>query len=93
MLDMLLDQIRADTNALVISGHCEAWESVRFNAIDSVVDSLARELRREPIRAVDEILGRSMCVSQVFPALVPTNLMEIGDDTISVPPKGERRCH
>ena len=90
MLDLLLDQIRAESNALVISGHCEAWESVRFNAIDSVVDSLARELRREPVRAVDEILGRSMSVSQVFPALVPSDPTEIGDDTISVPPRGDR---
>jgi len=90
LLDLLLDQIRAESDALVISGHCEAWESVRFNAIDSVVDSLARELRREPLRAVDEILGRSMAVNQLFPALVPSDPTEIGDDTVSVPPKGER---
>jgi serine/threonine protein kinase len=93
LLDLLLDEIRADTNMVVISGHCEAWESVRFNAIDSVVDSLARELRREPRPEVDAILRRALAVSQLFPALVPGDSSEIGEDTIAMPPKGDRLIH
>ena len=90
LLDLLLDQIRSEGNTMVISGHCEAWESVRFNAIDSVVDSLARELRRQPRSEVDAILGRSVAVSQLFPALVPSDPAGIGEEIVSMPPKGQR---
>ncbi|HEY6843507.1 MAG TPA: serine/threonine-protein kinase [Thermoanaerobaculia bacterium] len=90
LLDLLLDQLRRETDTVVISGRCETWESVRFNAIDGLVDSLARELRRRGRPEVDAILNRAMAVSQLFPVLVPSDTAEIGEDTISVPPKGER---
>jgi hypothetical protein len=90
VLDLLLDQLRRETKTVVISGRCEAFESVRFNAIDGLVDSLARELRRNKRPQVDAILNRAMAVSQLFPVLVPSETSEIGEETISVPPKGER---
>jgi len=90
MIDLLLDELRRETNTLIISGQCEAWESVRFNAIDSLLDSLAREFRRDRPPTVDVILNRALAVAQVFPALVATPSADTGEETISVPPKGEK---
>jgi eukaryotic-like serine/threonine-protein kinase len=90
LLDQLLDQIRSETNTLIISGHCEAWESVRFNAIDSLVDSLARQLRRDRIPEVDATLSRSVAAAQLFPALSLGASFEVGEERIVLPPKGER---
>jgi len=90
LLDLLLNQIRAGSDALIVSGRCQAWESVRFNAVDSVVDSLARELRREPQPEVDRMINRAMAVTQLFPAMIPARSADIGEETITVPPKGDR---
>jgi eukaryotic-like serine/threonine-protein kinase len=90
LLDLLLDQIRAEADALIVSGRCQAWESVRFNAVDSVVDSLARELRREHRPDVDRRLNRAVAVTQLFPALIPARSADTGEETITVPPKGDR---
>ena len=90
LLDLLLDQVRRETRAVVVSGRCETWESVRFNAVDSLVDSLARELRRSPRAEVDSILNRAMSVNQLFPLLVPSDGCDIGDETVWMPRKGAR---
>ncbi|HLJ75702.1 MAG TPA: serine/threonine-protein kinase, partial [Thermoanaerobaculia bacterium] len=87
LLDLLLDQL---PDTIVIRGRCQTWESVRFNAIDSLVDSLARELRREKHPDADAVLNRALAVSQLFPMLVSGDRSDIGDDTIAIPPKGER---
>src|SRR2546423_6152217 len=36
------------------------------------------------------IFGRLHAVSHLFPALVPGDSSEIGEDTVSMPPKGDR---
>src|SRR5205809_150783 len=56
LLDLALDRLRASEDACIIGGQCQAWESVPLNAIDVIVDSLSRELRRQRSPAVDEIL-------------------------------------
>lgn len=90
LLDLLLDQIRAESDALILSGCCQAWESVSFNAIDSLVDSLARELRREHPPQVDAIMGRAVAVTQLFPALIPMKPSQMDDETVAMPAKGKR---
>ena len=55
--DHFLTQLRASGQPFIVGGRCHPWESVPLNAIDAIVDSLARSLRRERPPAVDEALG------------------------------------
>jgi len=57
--DRLLDDIRAKTNALIVGGSCHGWESLPFNAIDAIVDSVARLARANRSPAVDREIGRA----------------------------------
>jgi eukaryotic-like serine/threonine-protein kinase len=56
--------------AVILSGRCFEQESVPFKAIDSLVDSLARFLRRLPHSQVSELLPESVgALARVFPIL------------------------
>ncbi|HEU4522833.1 MAG TPA: serine/threonine-protein kinase, partial [Thermoanaerobaculia bacterium] len=46
LLDRFLDAVRAAGDTLILAGRCQPWESLPFNAVDAIVDALARELRR-----------------------------------------------
>jgi serine/threonine protein kinase len=90
LLDPLLDRIRAGTNAFIVGGRCQAWESVPLNAIDVIADSLARELRHSRPPAVDAALSRAVAVTQLFPVLLSARGPAPGEDTIVMPASGQK---
>jgi serine/threonine protein kinase len=88
LADRLLDTLRDEGGPMILGGRCHAWESVPMNAIDPIIDSLARTLRHEMPPRVAAILSRAAALSQVFPALAMVP-MEAGDDTLAMP-RGEK---
>jgi eukaryotic-like serine/threonine-protein kinase len=89
LLDRLLDDVRGAGDTLILAGRCHAWESLPLNAIDALVDSLARELRRGRSPEVDAAISGSVAVTGLFPVLTSAAGFHGGDDTVSVP-TGER---
>ena len=88
--DHFLTQLRASGQPFIVGGRCHPWESVPLNAIDAIVDSLARSLRRERPPAVDEALGRCVAVTRLFPGLAMEAAIAFADETIQLPPTGEK---
>ncbi len=84
-----LDEVRDSGTALILAGRCHAWESMPLNAIDSIVEAVSREIRRQKSPAVDEILSRAISVTAVFPSLATQSAGEIGEATV-VLPTGEK---
>jgi serine/threonine protein kinase len=87
LLDQFLDDVRAEGGALILGGRCQPWESLPFNAVDSIVDALAREARRAASPAVDAVMGRAVAVTELFPTLATG--AAIGEETVSLP-SGDR---
>jgi serine/threonine protein kinase len=87
LLDHFLDEMRAAGHALILGGRCQPWESLPFNAVDSIVDALAREARRTSSPALDAVLGRAVAVTELFPTLSAG--IPFGDETVSLP-SGDR---
>ena len=84
LADHFLDTLR-DGGAFLLGGRCHPWESVPLNAVDEMVDSLARSLRRERPATVDEALSRCVAVSRLFPALSMESGVDFADETIELP--------
>jgi hypothetical protein len=89
----LIDALRRNGAALVLSGRCYERESVPFKALDSVIDALADYLKRRPRATAAGLLPRGIHeLGRLFPALrqveaisdVPQRTFDISDD-------GERR--
>jgi serine/threonine protein kinase len=85
LADQVLDEVRYSTDALILGGRCRGWESLPFNAIDAVVDSIARIARTDRSEAVDEVLGRSVAMTHLFPTLAFPSMASV-DETVSLPP-------
>ena len=83
--DHLLDEVRAKTNALILGGRCRGWESLPFNAIDAIVDSIARAARAEPSPAIDRVLGQSVSMTRLFPTLDFPSVSSTDDATLILP--------
>lgn len=65
-----LDDLSEAEGTVVLSGRCYEQEWVPFKAVDSLVDALARHLRRLPSRELERLLPRDMSLlARVFPAL------------------------
>ena len=90
LVDALLNRVRAETDSLILGGRCHAWESVPLNAVDALVDSLARVIRRERPAAVDDVMSRAVAVPRLFPALVYDAVFAPGEETVVVPASGEK---
>ncbi|HEX6097091.1 MAG TPA: serine/threonine-protein kinase [Thermoanaerobaculia bacterium] len=83
--DQLLDEVRAKTDALILGGRCHGWESLPFNAIDVIVDSIARAARAEPSPAIDRVLSTSVAMTRLFPTLDFPSLTSMDDVTLILP--------
>jgi serine/threonine protein kinase len=90
LADRVLDEVRTATGALILGGRCHGWESLPFNAIDAIVDSIARIARLEPSPALDEVMARSVAMTQLFPTLAFHSGGTIDDETVMLPPTPER---
>lgn len=88
LADHVLDSVRFSTDALIVGGRCRGWESLPFNAIDAVVDSIARIARTERSVAIDEVLGRSVAMTHLFPTLAFPSMVT-DDDTVALPPPAQ----
>ena len=86
LADHLLDTVRAKTNALILGGRCHGWESLPFNAIDAIVDSIARAARAEPSPAIDRVLSHSVAMTRLFPTLDFPSGTSMDDVTLILPP-------
>jgi hypothetical protein len=86
LADCVLDEVRATTGALILGGRCHGWESLPYNAIDAIVDSIARAMRVHSPPAVDEVLGRSVAMTRLFPTLAFRAVGTSDDETIALPP-------
>ena len=96
LVQRFVESLPADDRAVVLPSRCYAQESVPYKALDGVIDSLGRTLRRLPATDVQAVLPRDFpYLWQVFPTLrlvegVPTprrRLQEIPD-----PRELRRRC-
>ena len=87
LADRVLDEIRSTTNALILGGRCHGWESLPFNAIDAIVDSVARQVRTEPSAAIDTLMNHSVAMTGLFPTLAfPSSAASNEDETVLMPP-------
>jgi hypothetical protein len=85
LANRVLDEVRASTDALILGGCCHGWESLPYNAIDSLVDSVARIARTEASPSVDEVMGRSVALTQVFPTLAFHHGPANDEETVVLP--------
>lgn len=87
LADSVLDEVRSTTNPLILGGRCHGWESLPFNAIDAIVDSVARHVRMQPSAATDEMLSRCVAMTALFPTLAfPATAASNEDETVMLPP-------
>jgi hypothetical protein len=84
--DHLLNDVRAKTDALIIGGRCHGWESLPFNAIDAIVDSVARAARADFTPAVERVVSQSVAMTRLFPTLDFPSGVVADDDTLMLPP-------
>ena len=78
LVRIFLEQLKEKTrNAIVLQGRCYERESVPYKALDGVVDTLGRYLRRLPSVDVQAVLPRDFpYLRRVFPTL---QLVEAAD--------------
>lgn len=86
LADQLLDAVREKTDALILGGRCHGWESLPFNAIDAIVDSIARAARAAPSPAIDRVLSQSVSMTRLFPTLDFPSVTSMDDATLILPP-------
>ncbi len=70
LVERFIEEAASGGQGLVLKGRCYERESVPFKAIDSLVDSLSRYLRRLPPVQVAEVMPREIvALAQLFPVL------------------------
>jgi eukaryotic-like serine/threonine-protein kinase len=70
LVERFIDEVVERGQAVVLQGRCYERESLPFKGIDSLVDALARHLRRLPPVQVAEVMPRDvLALAQLFPVL------------------------
>lgn len=71
LLDFFLGECARRGDTVVLSGRCNQQESVPFKALDVLIDSLGRYLRKLGTSEIAELLPRHViALSQMFPTLL-----------------------
>ena len=70
LIQRFLDELFERNEAVVLAGRCYEQESVAYKAVDTLIDSLSRYLRRLSRREADALIPRDVsALAQVFPVL------------------------
>ena len=70
LIRSFLDNLVRQDEAVVLSGRCYERESVPYKALDSLIDSLARYLKGQPVRQTESLLPEDVAfLARVFPVL------------------------
>lgn len=84
--DPFLDELRTTTGAFIAGGRCRGWESLPLNAVDVIVDSVARAVREQASPEIEHALARSLSLVRLFPALGFASAVGADDETVLLPP-------
>ena len=70
LVESFLDGLSVRDDVLVLSGRCYERESVRYKALDSVVDFLSRYLSQLPVRQIRALIpDDGALLAEIFPVL------------------------
>ena len=70
LIERFLEGVRERGEAVILAGRCYEQESVAYKAVDTLIDSLSRYLRRLPRPEADALMPRDVAtLAQVFPVL------------------------
>ena len=70
LIERFLEGVTERGEAVILAGRCYEQESVAYKAVDTLIDSLSRYLRRLPRSEADALMPRDVAtLAQVFPVL------------------------
>ncbi len=70
LIQRFLESLFEQGTAVILAGRCYEQESVAYKAVDTLIDSLSRYLRRLPRSEADALIPRDVStLAQVFPVL------------------------
>ncbi len=70
LIERFLEGVSEQGEAVILAGRCYEQESVAYKAVDTLIDSLSRYLRRLPRSEADALMPRDVAtLAQVFPVL------------------------
>ena len=69
LIERFLEGVTERGEAVILAGRCYEQESVAYKAVDTLIDSLSRYLRRQPRSEADALMPRDVAtLAQVFPS-------------------------
>jgi tRNA A-37 threonylcarbamoyl transferase component Bud32/tetratricopeptide (TPR) repeat protein len=93
LVECFLDELIERDEVVVLAGRCYERESVPYKALDSLIDSLARYLRRLPAQEAQVLLPRDvLSLSRLFPVLQSVEAVSsLPQRSVEVPDPQEMR--